>query len=127
MSSKLPADREFVDEVRKIRDSWLAPLKRMEPLLPLLTPENITTLRALIEAAQDAEAEGDDTTNIFELPINTDPLFSEDYFIGWKSNDGAAYRFLMSLFVPTIISTTSLNGLALVDIAVPSGYKDVEL
>lgn len=127
-SSKLPADREFVDETRKIRDSWLEVLKTLERLLKVATPENAATLLTIIQAAQDAEdSEDGDSTNIFELPINTEPLISEDYFIGWKSSDGDARRFLMSLFQPVLISTTSLAATTSTNIDVPSGYKNLQI
>jgi hypothetical protein len=57
MSQRFPADRTLVDQQRKIIDPWLGPLKRLEPLLPLLTPEFIATLQAVIKAAQSPEEE----------------------------------------------------------------------
>lgn len=126
---RLPNDRGFVDPARRIVDSWHGVFKGLEQLLQL-TPDDFATLQTLIRASQDSEAEGGDSTNIFELAINSEPLFDEDYLIGWKSNEADARRFPMSLFEPgglTLISTTDPNGLSSVDITVPSGYTDVKL
>lgn len=122
---RLPNDRGFVDQARKIVDSWHGVFKGLEQLLQI-TPEDFTTLQTLIRAAQDSEAEGDDTTNIFELPINTEPLPSEDYVVGWKSSDSDARRFPLSLFKPVFISTTTPSGSSF-DISIPSGYTDILL
>ena len=126
MTQRLPNDRVFVDLQRKILDHWHGVFKGLEQLLQI-TPEDFATLQAMIRAAQETEEEGE-TTNIFELPINTEPLPSEDYFIGWKTSDRDARRFpiLSLLSATTLISTTTMSG-ASVDITIPEGYTDVKL
>lgn len=129
MTQSLPADRTFVDLQRKIVDSWVGIFKRLEPLLPLLTTENVATIKALIEAAQEAnDAAEVINENIFALPIDTSPLFSEDYALGFSNNENAGRRYPLSLFAKpsVLISTTSFSGTQ-VDVSIPTGYTDVEL
>lgn len=128
MSKAWPSDRTFVDANGKILDAWNGPLQQLKPLLALST-DDFTTLQALIAAAQ--ETDEDDAvsgTDPFAVAIDEEPLFSEDYAIGWKTSELAARRFPLTKFqgVPTLISSTTAGGSSF-DIAVPSGYTDILL
>lgn len=124
-----PTDRKFVDADGKIRDPWLGPLNRLAPLLDL-TNADFTVLKQLIAAASDqSDASGGGTINIFALPIDNSPLFTEDYLVGTKTSENSAgRRYPLSLFtIPSVItriSTTTLSGSS-VDISLPTGYTDV--
>jgi hypothetical protein len=124
MSQRFPADRVFVDTQRKIVDPWLGPLKRLEPLLPLLTPANLATLRALITAAQDDDGE---TGNIFDLPVGT-PDLEADYFLGWDQSESQAKKFSIADFAgassPELISSTLLSG-SVTSVEVPLGFSSI--
>jgi hypothetical protein len=122
MSQAWPTDRKFVDKDGKIVDPWMGPLQQLKPLLKL-TPADFVTLQAIILAAQDAE-EGE---SAFALPIDTAPIFSTDYAVGFDTSEGAGRRYPLTLFkgAPVLISTTNLSGNADVSIAVPGGFKDL--
>lgn len=126
MSQNFPADRTLVDDQKKIVDPWLGPLKRLAPLLTL-TNEDFTALKALIAASRTTDDTGE-IADPFELEIDEDPVFSEDYVIGWRTALTAARRFPLTLFAtPTLINTTSLAGASSADITLPAGYRDIRL
>lgn len=128
MTQSLPADRTFVDPERKIVNPWHGVLAKLEPLLSLTT-DDFATLKDLIQAAQEADDVADVVEqNIFALPIDTSPLFSEDYALGFSNNENAGRRYPLSLFAkpPVLIGTTSFSGTQ-VDVSIPAGYTDVEL
>lgn len=126
---KWPSDRKFTDRDGKILDHWRGPMSVLEPLLNL-TPAQFAALQQIIAAflEQDDEEADPGTAINLALPIDGEPLPSEDWLISYKNAAQAGRRVAMSRFAaPQVISSTSLSGSADVIISVPSGYTDFEL
>lgn len=126
---KWPADRKFTDAQGKILDHWRGPMSVLEPLLDL-TPTQFAALQQMIAAFQDQDDEDADPGAAINLalPIDEEPLPSEDWLISYKNAAQAGRRVAMSRFAtPQFISSTSLSGSADVIISVPEGYTDFEL
>lgn len=126
-----PADRKAVDKDGKWLDPWLGQLQKLKPLLEY-TPAQFAALQQLIAAYIESQQEGDEGTDPgaiidFALPIEADPLFSEDYLLGYSNNSKAGRRYNMTIYSrpPVLISTTAVAGAATADIAIPSGYTDL--
>lgn len=123
MSKAWPSDRTFVDVNRKIVDAWNGPLQQLKPLLALTT-EDFATLQDLIRAAQETEDGG----SPLDLPIDTAPLFSADYVVGYDKSETEGRLYPLALFsrAPVFISSATLNG-SEVNIAVPAGFTNVQV
>lgn len=123
---KWPRDRKFVDKDGKILDHWRGPLGALEPLLAM-SIQDFVALKEMIKAAKEAEEDGGEGAAInLALPIDEEPLPSEDWFITYKNSAKAGRRAPMSAFSnrPALISTTAISG-AIADVAIPSGYTDI--
>lgn len=123
-----PADRKAVDKDGKWLDPWLGQLQKLKPLLEY-TPAQFAALQQMIAAfLEPDDGETDPGTAVdFALPIDDDPLFSEDYALIYKTSASAGRRAALSKFGSVLISSTPLSGLASVDIPVPPGFRDVEI
>ena len=128
MTAKLPNDRTFVDPQRKILDHWHGVFRGLEQLLKL-SPADFVTLQSLIAAAQDAEGSEDgETDDIFALPIDNEPLASEDWFITYKNSDNAGRRVPMSLFPRSeLISSTAMSGSSSINVTLPDAHPHAKI
>lgn len=124
MSKAFPADRTLVDTQRKIIDPWLGPLKRLEPLLKL-EPADITTLLALIEAAQNASEEDPFSLSaaIAALAVDSAPDFSADYAVGYDTSGSAGKRYPLSIIGRSaLLESIPLSSNSSVGLALPTTY-----
>lgn len=126
-----PADRKAVDKDGKWLDPWLGQLQKLKPLLAY-TPAQFAALQQLIAAyieSQQDDGETDPGTAInLALPIDNEPLFSEDWLISFKNNVQAGRRVPMARFATrSLISSTALAGVSDVTISLPSGFADIEM
>jgi hypothetical protein len=126
---RYPNDRRLVDAQGKIMDHWLGPLKLLEPLLDARI---VKALQTLANASQEADEDDPFSLNaaLGALPIDNEPLFTEDWAVTFKNADSRGRRVPLSLFEPVskeLVSTTALSGNSSVDIAIPEGYTDIAL
>lgn len=128
-TTRLPADRTFVDERRQIVNPWHGVLKQIEPFLAVLTPENIASLKEVIAEFRAAATSPDDEDNIFNLPIDEAPLTTEDFVVGTKtSENNAGRRYPLSLFArPALLTSVTLSGLSTYDFILPSAYNNFRI
>lgn len=125
---KWPADRKFTDAQGKILDHWRGPMGVLEPLLAL-TPAQFVALQQMIAAFLEPDEGADPGAAIdLALPIDEEPLFSEDWLISYKNSAQAGRRVPMANFATrSLISETALSGVSDITISVPPGYTDIEM
>jgi hypothetical protein len=126
---RYPNDRRFVDAQGKIMDHWLGPLKLLEPLLDARI---VKALQTLANASQEADEDDPFSLNaaLGALPIDNEPLFTEDWAVTFKNADSRGRRVPLSFFggiQEEPIQSTALSGNASVSISLPDTYAHLRL